>query len=56
MEYIEELRQAIGNDMRIEIHDVTENVDKYYRVRSSESIIYSLLSYYFECVLTRYAT
>jgi hypothetical protein len=34
VEYIEELRQAIADDTRIEIHDVTENVDKYYRVRS----------------------
>lgn len=31
-EYVEKLRQIIGNDKRIEIHDVTDNVDQFYQV------------------------
>ncbi len=31
MEYLDRLRQEIGDDSRIEVYDVTDNVDKFYK-------------------------
>lgn len=31
MEYLDQVKQEIGNDSRIELHDVTENVDPFYQ-------------------------
>jgi 5'-nucleotidase len=31
IEYLEQLKTEIGNDQRIELHDVTEDVDRFYR-------------------------
>lgn len=32
IEYVEKLKEIIGNDKRVEVHDVTDNVDKYFQV------------------------
>jgi len=32
IEYLKEVKAAAGNDTRIEIHDVTSNVDQYYKI------------------------
>jgi glycosyltransferase involved in cell wall biosynthesis len=32
IEYLDQVKLEIGNDVRIEIHDVTSNVDHYYRI------------------------
>ena len=44
IQYVEKVKAAINNDPRIDLHDVTENVDKYYQVSNFIS------SYYLQCL------
>ena len=39
IQYVEEVKRVINGDMRIELYDVTENVDRYYEVSFSAVIL-----------------